>query len=61
MQEGLREYGSHQNFSVRLTQSVTLKIDTVHLSELLEQTQTTWCENAKSYHHWNNHQEGLKP
>lgn len=60
MQEGLREFGSHQNhFSVHLTQSVTLKIDTLHLSEL-EQTQTTWCQNAKSYHHWNNNQEGLK-
>jgi len=60
MQEGLREFGSHQNFSI-CQQSVTLKIDTIHLSELLEQTQTTWCEKAKSYHHWNNHQEGLKP
>jgi hypothetical protein len=29
-------------------QCVTLKIDTVHTSELLEQTQTTWCENAKT-------------
>jgi hypothetical protein len=29
------------------TQCVTLKIDTVHPSELLEQTQTTWCGNPK--------------